>query len=51
MSSAFGNIWKDKLIEITEEFLDQDEMWIPRVLLINTIAKFKLQTQNHSNQI
>ena len=31
MSSAFDTIWRDKLIEITEEFLEEDEMRILKV--------------------
>ena len=36
MSSAFDTIWRDKLTEITEEFLDEDEMRILSVLLSDT---------------
>ena len=35
-TSAFDTIWRDKLIEITEEFLEEDEMRILRVLLSDT---------------
>ena len=54
MSSAFVTILRDKLIEITEKFRDEDEMRILRVLLSDTNiekSKFKEQTQNHSNEI
>ena len=36
MSSAFDTIWRYKLIEITEEFLEEEEMRILRVLLSDT---------------
>ena len=42
MSSAFDTIWRDKLIEITEEFLE-DEMRILRVLLSGTNLGIKIQ--------
>ena len=54
MSSAFVTILRDKLIEITEKFRDEDEMRILRVLLSDTNmekSKFKEQTQNQSNEI
>lgn len=49
MISASG----EKLVEITEEFLDEDDMRILRVPLSDTNleSKFKEQTQSHSNQI
>ena len=31
MSSAFDTIWRDKLNEMTEEFLEEDEMRILKV--------------------
>ena len=37
MSGAFDTISRDKLIEITEEFLNKDEMRILRVLLSDKI--------------
>ena len=43
MSSAFDTIWRDKLIEITEEYLDEDEMRIFRVLLSDTNLEIKIQ--------
>ena len=43
MSSAFNTIWTDKLIEITEEFLEEDEMRILRVLLSDTNLEIKIQ--------
>ena len=42
MSSAFDTIWRDKLIEITEEYLDEDEMRIFRVLLSDTNLEIKI---------
>ena len=43
MSSAFDVIWKDKLIEIIEEFLEENEMKILRVLLSDTNLEIKIQ--------
>ena len=43
MSSAFDTIWIDKLTEITEEFLEEDEMRIIRVLLSDTNLEIKIQ--------
>ena len=36
ISDAFDTIWRDKLIEITEELLEEDKMRIVRVLLSDT---------------
>ena len=43
MSSAFDTIWRDKLIEINEEFLDKNEMRILRVLPSGTNLEIKIQ--------
>ena len=48
MLSAFVTILRDKLIEITEKFRNEDEKRILRVLLSDTNiekSKFKEQTQ------
>ena len=43
MSSAFDTIQRDELIEITEEFLEEDEMRFIRVLLSDTNIEIKIQ--------
>ena len=43
MSSPLDTIWRDKLIEITEEFMKEDEMRIIRVLLSDTNLEIKIQ--------
>ena len=43
MSSAFDTIWRDELIEVTEEFLDEDKMRILKVLLSNKNLEIKIQ--------
>ena len=43
MSSAFDTIWRDKLIEITEEFFEEDKMRIIIVLLSDTNLEIKIQ--------
>ena len=43
MSGAFDTISRDKLIEITEEFLNKDEMRILRVLLSDKNLEIKIQ--------
>ena len=40
---SFNTISRDILIEITEEFLDEDEIRIPRALLSDTNLKIKIQ--------
>ena len=42
-SSAFNAIWRDKLIEITEESLEEDKMRMLRVLLTDTNLEIKIQ--------
>ena len=43
MSSAFDTIQRDELIEITEEFLEEDEMRFIRALLSDTNLEIKIQ--------
>ena len=42
MSSAFDTIHRDKLINIAEEFLDEDDIRIMRVLLADTTLEVKV---------
>ena len=43
MSSAFDTIWRDKLIDITEKFLEENKMRIIRVLLTDNNLEIKIQ--------
>ena len=43
MSSPLDTIWRDKLIEITEEFMKEDEMRSIRVLLSDTNLEIQIQ--------
>ena len=46
MSSAFDTIYRDKLLEITEEIIDSDEMRILRVLLSDTTLEVDVKDAN-----
>ena len=43
MPSVFETILRDKLIEITEEFRDEDGMRILRVLISDTNLEIKIE--------
>ena len=43
MLSAFDTIWRDRLTELTEEFLEEDKMRILRVLISDTNLEIKIQ--------
>ena len=48
MSSAFDTIYKDQLINIAEEILDEDEVRIIRVLLSDTTLEVKINKAESS---
>ena len=43
MSSAFDTIYRDKIIDIAQEFMNNDELRILRVLLSNTSLEIKVK--------